>query len=126
MKKNILSKLLILSILIFIISSCEDAPSSDKTKTNVSEEKESKACDGKSCKEDHSCCMPEEMKSNSEVDIDCTDAQKAQAKKYLDNNWAPPSNSEDDTQFCKEWYDHLVKLSMSGKQDVEDEGKAAN
>ena len=69
--------------------------------------------------------MPEEIKSNSELDIDCTEAQKAQAQKYLDNNWALPSNSEDDTQFCKEWYDHLVKLSMSGTQDVE-EGTAAN
>ena len=125
MKKNIFSKLLILSILTFIIYSCTDDPSSDKSRTNVSEEKESKACDGKSCKEDHSCCMPEEMKSNSEVDIDCTEAQKAQAQKYLDNNWAPPSNSEDDTQFCKEWYDHLVKLSMSGTQD-EEEGTADN
>ena len=125
MKKNIFSKLLILSILTFIIYSCADDPSSDTSRTNVSEEQESKACDGKSCKEDHSCCMPEEMKSNSEVDIDCTEAQKAQAQKYLDNNWAPPSNSEDDTQFCKEWYDHLVKLSMSGTQD-EEEGTADN
>ena len=125
MKKNILSKLLILSILIFSISSCEDAPSSDKAKTEVSEEKETKSCDGKSCKDDHSCCMPEEMKSNSELDIDCPEAQKAQAQKYLDNKWAPPSNSEDDTQFCKEGYDHLVKLSMSGTQD-EEEGTADN
>ena len=126
MKKNIFSKFLILSILTFIIYSCTDDPSSDKSRTNVSEEKESKACDGKSCKEDHSCCMPEEMKSNSEVDIDCTEAQKDHTKKYLELDWPLPENPENDTQFCKEWYDHLVKLSMSGKQHVEDEGIAAN
>lgn len=140
MKRNILTKSLIVFILIFTVFSCSEENQDTDNQSSIESTECNKDCTKSCCLgckatdgeaeciilEDGSmpCCIPEEKENNSE--IDCTDAQKAQAQKYLDNNWAPPTNSEDDTQFCREWYDHLVKLSMSGKQDVEDEGISDN
>ena len=46
-----------------------------------------------------------------DIPISCTESQKKQTEKYIKYNWSPPNRSEEDTQFCIEWYDYLIKIS---------------
>ena len=51
-----------------------------------------------------------------DIPTSCTESQKKQSEKYIKNNWNPPKKNEDDTQFCKEWYDYLIKISKERAQ----------